>query len=141
MNQKMKFLFASFALLFFATLTYAQPGGGNMTAEERAQRQTDHMAETLALSDAQKEKIQEVNLTYAKKMEEARKEADGDWSAMRETMRTLRAEGQEELKKYLTEEQSEKWEKVQMERREKRGDRGNREKNGKPRNEKPENGE
>ena len=127
MNQKIKFLFASLALIFCANLIYAQPGGGaNMTAEERAQRQTDNMAETLTLSDAQKEKIYEVNLKYAKKTQEARKEADGDWTAMRETMGALRTENQEELKKYLTSEQAQKWETVQAERREKRGDRGKR---------------
>lgn len=127
MNQMTKFFFLGLCLLFYANLSYAQPpGGADMTPEERAQRQTDQMVETLALSDAQKEKIYEVNLKYVNKMREARKEKDGDWTAMRETMIALRTEAQEELNKYLTDEQSQKWESVQAERREKRGTRGKR---------------
>lgn len=124
MNHKIKFVIVSFALFFFATQAYSQNGGGpNMTPEERAQRQTDNMAETLSLSEAQKEKIYEVNLKFANKMKEAREAADGDWASMRETMVGLRNESQEEIKKYLTDEQFQKWQKIQEERREKRGDR------------------
>ena len=123
----MKLIFSGILLVFLTTLSYAQPGrGANGTPEEQAQRQTDHMAEELAFSDAQKEKVYEVNLAFAKKMRAVRDSSDGDWTAMRETMMTMRTEHNTELKKYLTEEQFTKWETMQAERRQKRRGEGRR---------------
>lgn len=125
MNQKIKFLLFVFSLAVLGL--QAQNGRGfRMEPEALAQRQTDDMAEQLALSEAQKEKVHQVNLNFAQKMKAAREEADGDWTAMRETIGALRKEKNAELKKYLTGEQFKKWEDIQAERREKRGNRGNR---------------
>ncbi len=108
------------------TFLQAQPGPGRerADAETRAQRQTERMAEQLGLSEAQATKVGEVNLNFAKKMQEAFQSAEGDRTAMRATMQTLRAEHKEELKQYLTEEQFANFEKLEAKGRERRGQRG-----------------
>ena len=103
------------------------------TIEERVAKQTQRMTESLELSTAQREKIKAVNLKYAEKMAAIRKEvrASGDWESMREVMPTLRAQQNEEINKYLTTEQSEKWTTLQKERETKRGERRGKRKKGK----------
>lgn len=120
----------SLALIFIFSVSFAQAQRGNFdkTPEERAELQTAKMTESLALSDAQVEKIKAVNLEYAKKRSEARKNADGDWASIRESMRTNRQAQKTALKKYLTTEQAEKWDKLEAERRQNRGKRGNKKK-------------
>ena len=122
MNRTGKTLLMILALVSSLSTVQAQRGGAwNSSPEERANKQTAMMADSLTLSDAQKEKIAEVNLKYAKKLSaarmEARENADGDRSAMRTMMRTMRTEQNTELKKYLTTEQFTKWEKIETERR------------------------
>ncbi|TNE58124.1 MAG: DUF4890 domain-containing protein [Bacteroidetes bacterium] len=116
-----------FILLFFASLTLsAQPGGGGraMNPEQRAEQQTTAMKEKLTLSDAQAGKVQEINLKYAKQMQAAREEANGDWSTMRETMQGMRAEQDKELQTVMTEAQWQQWVKYREEMRANRGNRG-----------------
>lgn len=140
-NEKLKFMkkiiLLSFAFVFTFNLLQAQRGGRGGTLEERAEQRTERLTQDLSLSDAQAEKVKEVYLKYGKKFSEARQNADGDWSAVRETMTALRVEQNEELKKYLTAEQFEKYEKLEAERRAQRGERGRR---GGERGKKPENG-
>ena len=117
--------------IFIATnILSAQPGergrrgerGG--TIEERVAAQTERMTDALELSTAQGEKIKAVNLKYAEKMAAIRKEVreSGDWESMREIMPTIREQQNEEIKKYLTAEQSEKWTTLQKEREARRGE-------------------
>ena len=100
----------------------AQPPGGRdgrkMDPKERANQQSDRMIKELDLSTAQGEKIKALNLEYAEKTQAAREEARaaGDRASMRETMKALRTEQNEKLKKYMTAEQVEKWEKILAER-------------------------
>jgi len=117
-------------VVFSSSLLSAQPGergrrgdrGG--TIEERVAEQTQRMVEALDLSNAQGEKIKAVNLKYAEKMAAIRKEVreSGDWESMREVMPEIRAQQNEEIQKYLTKEQQEKWIAIQKERKEKRGE-------------------
>ncbi len=110
----------------------AQRGRRNMDPEQLAERQTAMMKDSLVLSEAQVEKIAAVNLLYANKMDEERKKMrnnnEGDREAMRSEMRTLmqnlRMEQKAELKKYLTAEQFEKWEKIEAAQRDRRRSRG-----------------
>lgn len=126
MNQ-LKFLMLILPAMLVSSMAFAQSGrGSKMEPEALAKRQTDEMTEQLALSEAQTTKVHEVNLKYANKMKAVREEADGDFSAARESMKAMREEKNEELKKYLTTEQAEKWETIQAERIEKRGKRGDR---------------
>ncbi|MFT5167993.1 MAG: hypothetical protein ACI8P3_003232 [Saprospiraceae bacterium] len=141
MNQSGKIILM--LIVFMATLTIApaqRDGSWNSSPEETAAKQTTMMADSLSLSDAQKEKVAEVNLLYANKMSaartEARKNSDGDWEAMRETMRatmtTIRTEQKTALQKYLTSEQAEKWEKIETAQQAKRRGKGGKgRKNGK----------
>lgn len=124
--QKLLKIFLSTFIFFlsFQALQAQPPGRGRGgTPEERVDRQVKSMSEQLTLSEAQAGKVKEVLLTYSNKMSDLRKEADGDWTGMREKMGELRTEQNEELKKYLTEEQYTNWEKYQAEQRERRGDR------------------
>jgi len=129
-NQKrkmrtMKYLLSVFTfLLLFASQLEAQRGNWGRSPEERAEQQSNMMRDSLALSDAQYEKVKEVNLEYAKKFDEMRNNAEGDWSAMREQMGALRQEQNEALKALLTTEQYEKWQKIQEAMRQRRGNRG-----------------
>ena len=129
LNRKIIF---TLALLLVAGFTLqAQPGGGgrNMDPAERAEQQTAQMTEQLALSEAQAGKVKEINLKYANKMKEARDQAAGDWSAMRETMTALRGEQDKELQTVLTKDQWTKWAEFREQQRANRGEgmgRGNR---------------
>ncbi|MBK6929418.1 MAG: DUF4890 domain-containing protein [Saprospirales bacterium] len=103
----------------------AQPGGGRMmNPEQRAEQQTTLMTEKLALSEAQVNKVQEINLRYANKMKDARDQADGDWEAMRETMGLIRQEQDNELQTVLTQEQWQQWVAYREEMRANRGNYG-----------------
>jgi hypothetical protein len=119
-------LFASIFLLFFTTqLTSQGYGGRSIDPAQLADRQTADMVDSLALSDAQASKVAEVNLKYAKKMQEMRSSAEVDRSQMREIMMKVRAERVEEMKTYLTDKQHAKWLMIEEERRANRGQ-GNR---------------
>jgi len=120
-------------ILCISTVSFAQAqrgGGRNADPTKSAERLTTMMSDSLALSDAQKEKIGAVNLAHAKEMmkvrQEARENMDGDRSAMRTKMQAMRKEQKTELKKYLTAEQFTKWETIEANRRKNRGERGRR---------------
>lgn len=120
------------AFLSFATVSaFAQPQGGgpgrggrDINPEQRAERQASFMQDKLQLDDELTAEVQEVLLVYTQKMKDARDEADGDWSAMRTTMQTLRTEQNEELEAILGEEQWTKWEAIMAETRGNREGRG-----------------
>lgn len=95
-----------------------------MNPEQRAERQATMMQDTLGLSDELTADVKEVLGIYAKKMQEARAEANGDWEAMRSTMQKMRQEQNEELEAILGEEQWAKWEAITAERMQQRGQRG-----------------
>ena len=118
-------------VIISSNMLSAQPGergprgerGG--TIEERVAEQTQRMVEALDLSTAQGEKIKAVNLQYAEKMSAIRKEVreSGDWESMREIMPELRQQQNDEINKYLTAEQKDKWVTFQKEREANRGER------------------
>ncbi len=119
-------LFVFFLAAMAGLTLQAQPGGGRaQNPEQRAEQQTATMTEKLSLSEAQAGKVKEINLKYAKKMQEARDQANGDWEAMRGTMGTMRTEQDSELQTVLTEEQWQQWIKYREEMRANRGNWGN----------------
>jgi len=75
----------------------------DMTPEERATQQTEHLMEELSLDPVQSDRIEEINLKYAYKIEAARK--SGDRYSMRETMTAINAQKAEEYQTVLTERQ------------------------------------
>jgi|GEM_PF-3572203 len=127
-------LLNSFLLLSFNYLHAQGFGRGQgLSAEERADRQTTSMAKQLSLSEAQMAKVKEVNLQFANKMREARSNSNGDRSKMRETMLSLRDEHKAEIKKYLTSEQFENWEKFEAQQQAERRQRFQNQRGGKGR--------
>ena len=125
MTTKLKIVLSALFMLAASWAMQAQPGGGgrNMDPAERAKQQTASMTEKLALSEAQTNKVGEINLKYANKTKAARDEADGDWESMRETMGAIRAEQNKELQTVLTADQWTQWQKEQEEMRANRGGR------------------
>lgn len=120
---KKAFLTLIFACLTIFTIQAQSPrgegGGRGGDPTERANRQSEKMIEDLDLSTAQGEKIKAVNLEFAAKMKTMRAEvmeSGAGREGMREKMMTLRTEQKTALKKYLTAEQAEKWEKIEAER-------------------------
>ncbi len=109
--------------LLFASQLEAQRGGWGRSPEERAEMQSNMLRDSLALSDAQYEKVKEIMLGYAKKFDEMRNNAEGDWAALREQMGALRKQQSEALKTVMTTEQFEKWQKIQEAMRQRRGNR------------------
>lgn len=103
-----------FALIFIiqlsaTTLSSAQRGPRNMDPEKMAERQTEHLQESLNLTDEQMEKVLALNLKYANKFSEERSQADSDRNARREAMETIQSEREEEMKAILTDEQFQKF--------------------------------
>ena len=126
--------FLTFVLLFFAANSVeAQRGNRGGDPAERVQKQTERMKESLSLSDKQAEKVGEINLKYAKKMQAARAEMgeEPDREAMRKLFMQLNSEQDEELKNVMTTAQFEEWQKIKAERMQQRRERrGKRDKQG-----------
>lgn len=101
----------------------AQPGGEGrwMNPEQRAEQQTALMKERLTLSEAQTAKVQEINVKYARQLQDARQKNEGDWEAMRTQMTRIRQAQDEELQTVLTQEQWQQWLAAREEMRERRG--------------------
>lgn len=106
MKISMKYVLLA-ATLFVVTTTslLAQRGQGNRNPEAMAERQTKYMVKELDLNDEQTTQVQEINLAFAKKLQEARKELKGDREAMQELRAELDTARDEELKAIFTEEQ------------------------------------
>ncbi|MCG8306840.1 MAG: DUF4890 domain-containing protein [Cytophagales bacterium] len=125
MKNLLKFAASAVLIFSISAITYAQQGPGrgrnSMDPKEFAERQTNHMKESLELTDDQLPKVEALNLKYAEKMNEARVEADGDRKAMRDSMRAMISEKDEELKKILTADQWIKFEEIRKERMQNRG--------------------
>ena len=106
--MKLSIKFLAIIALFFTSnfMANAQRGDHQRhTPEERAEQQTTRMAEDLSLDTKQIAQVKAINLTYAKKMHEARQNGKGDRKAMKELKTTLRVEKNAELKQVLTLEQ------------------------------------
>lgn len=121
----MKFL-AMVALFFtFSFAANAQRAGKSIDPAQSAEKQTAHMVEQLSLDEIQAVKVKEINLTYAKKMKEAREDNKGNRNAMKEIMTAINTEKTAEIKQVLTDEQFQSFEEmVAKKRKGKRGKRG-----------------
>ena len=128
MKSMIKVALFSALFMLVSLSSYAQRGGGDRPSpEERAKQLTTQMAEHLDLSEDQVKKVEEINLSYAKKMMEAREAAQSDRSAMRSKMESMTEDRNKDLKEILTEEQFESLEEMRSERK----PRGERRKRGK----------
>lgn len=98
-----------FSIFFMVTSSLTQPGYGrwqNSSPEERAKIQTDQMREKVNITNEQDSSIYEINLKYAKKIQELMKGEQGR-DEMRSKIGEMMKEKDNELKGILTEEQFE----------------------------------
>ena len=102
-----------------SVMAQGKKGGGS--PDEMAKRQTEQMKKHLTLDDAQTATISEINLKYAKKRTEVRKESSGDRTGMRAAMQKINNERNTEFKEILSEEQYQKFLKKEEEMKQKRG--------------------
>lgn len=89
-----------------------------MTPEQRAKQRTEQLKKDLGLNETQEAEVYDLQLKLAKEMQTIRSNAgeQPDREKMRTEMEKFRAEESAGMKKILTEEQFEKWEKQQAER-------------------------
>ena len=113
MKLSMKIL-AIVALFFTSNFAAnAQRGGESHDPEQMAERETSRMTEKLSLDEVQTAKVQELNLMYAKEMQEAREENKGDREHMKEMEAVINSEKSAEMKLILTEAQFKTYEEMQ----------------------------
>lgn len=109
-------------VLLGTTITIAQNRGGrDFNPEDMAKRQTEELKKACDLDETQETKVYDLNLKSAKEMSEMRKDGGGDREAMREKMGEMRKTQNAEMKKILSDDQYEKYEKYLEERRKQRG--------------------
>ena len=99
------------ALSVIASAVFAQPGFKQMrntTPEDRAKTQTEFMKEELNLGKDQAEKVDEINLKYAKQIQEIITGSLGR-EERRNKIQEISQEKDKELKSVLSEEQYEKY--------------------------------
>ena len=120
-----RLVFLLMVVLLGTTIAMAQNRGGQrqFNPEEMAKRQTERYKTELKMNDTQTEKMEQVLLASYKKMSTMREEMreDADRTKMREQMTEWRTEQEKEIKKILTDDQFEKYEKMMEERRSRRG--------------------
>ncbi|SFU08645.1 protein of unknown function [Algoriphagus locisalis] len=115
-----KLILATGMMVMISLSTLAQKRGGERpSAEERAKRTTERMAETLSLTEEQKKQVLDINLEYAKKNEAEMAERKAEMEARRAEMEARRAELKEQdakIQAVLTEEQRSKWTEIKADR-------------------------
>ena len=109
------------ALIMVCSVSMAQGprGDRNMDPKKRAEQMTEQMVKDYSLTDAQKEKVQAMNLDMSQKMSEI---TGDDRDARRTQMEKIRTDYNTKLKTVLTDDQYTKFEKAEKERP--RGPRG-----------------
>jgi protein CpxP len=115
-----KWIFATGMMVMISLSTIAQKKGGERPSpEERANKNTERMAEALTLTDAQKKQILEINLEYAKKNEAEMAERKAEMEARKAEMDVKKVELKEQdakIQAVLTEEQRAKWTEIKADR-------------------------
>jgi Spy/CpxP family protein refolding chaperone len=106
MKYTRKFLFAILILATAGGITLAQRGQGRqIDPEKRAEKQTAMMAEKLALTPEQTEKVRSLNLRFAEQRKDVRGKMEGERKAGFDAMNKMRTGKQAALKEILTDEQ------------------------------------
>lgn len=121
MKKVMILMFLAFAGL----TTFAQRPDNNATPEQRAERQTTRLTESLKLTEDQKKQVYALNLDRAKEMDALRGAENPDREKMRASMDKFNTD----LAKVLTPEQQEKYKELAAEMRNRGGGGGGRPQN------------
>lgn len=93
---------------------------------EMAERETSRLTEELELGESQVIKMKEINLAYAKKMQEARENNSENREAMKEVRDAINSDKSAEIKTILSEDQYKKYESLMAERGNRKGRSGKR---------------
>lgn len=104
-------------MISLSSIAQQRGGGERPSAEQRATRMTEKMAEELSLTNDQKKQILAINLEHAKKRDQDRVAQEKENEARRAEMDARKAEmkKQDELiKAILTDEQRTKWEEIKL---------------------------
>lgn len=104
-------------MMLLGTAAFAQRGGGDVTPEKRAERQTKMMAERLDLSADQQKQIYALQLTRTQKMQEMRESQDQSADA-RARMKSANDDFEQSMGAILTADQKTKYEAMQAKMRE-----------------------
>lgn len=124
MKLSIKFLAIIALFLTFNLTANAQRGGKSFNPEQMAEKQTTRMTEKLGLDETQTLKVQEINLVYAKKMQEAHESNKGNREAMKEIGTAIREEKNVEMQQVLTVEQFSAYEEMQAKQADRKGKKG-----------------
>lgn len=116
----MKSIFAGIFIVFAAITAIGQETTPNMTAQERAAKQTERMATELNLTAEQKEKIAVINESLVTKSEAIRTNTTITEEVKRESIRTNNNSRREQYSTVLTPEQLVKFDEMQKAQKEKR---------------------
>jgi Spy/CpxP family protein refolding chaperone len=114
MKTPLRLLAALVVLAFASAPVHAQPPGGGMNMQERMAQQRARLFEGITLTDEQKVKIDTIYAEQARKQQALMQEAMGGGGMgpeMREKLMALRNEQNEAIRKVLTKEQVEVFEK------------------------------
>lgn len=110
MKNPLRILAAVFAIAIASVPVHAQPpGGGGMNMQERAAQQRARLFEGITLTEEQKVKVDTIYAESARKQQELMQGGMGP--EMREKMMAMRNEQNDAIRKVLTKEQLEVFEK------------------------------
>jgi len=110
MKKSIKISLVAFFAVLLSTAVFAQRGHGDKNPEQRAEKITKHMTESLNLSEAQTAKVKAIHLKYGERMKAMRsQQTEDDRSKKRAAMEKVRADRDAEIKTVLTEEQYQKF--------------------------------
>jgi hypothetical protein len=107
-----------FSLIFAATRLFAQSELKEMPAEQRAKLQTERMASSLKMDAGQTEKVGQINLKYAQKMDPVIQGAGSKMSRYK-AFKKINDQKEQELKSVLSSQQFEQFQKQQQEMKDK----------------------
>jgi Spy/CpxP family protein refolding chaperone len=114
MKNPLRILAAVFAIAIASVPAHAQPPGGGMNMQERAAQQRAQLFEGITLTEEQKAKVDTIYAEQARKQQELMQAAMGGGGMgpeMREKMTAMRNEQHDAIRKVLTKEQLEVFEK------------------------------
>lgn len=117
---RLMFIFGMFCL---STTLFAQGPGQGRPGGRGGQMNMDTLQAKLSLSDDQVEEFKAINIQMREKRRELFEASDGDRESMRESMRGLRDETNQQIKDILTLEQWNKYEEFLKQMRENRRNR------------------
>jgi periplasmic protein CpxP/Spy len=102
-------------LMVIGNIVFAQQGGGNKTAEERATAHSQKLTQQLGLSADQQKSVYAACLTRAQQMDADRAQNQGNREAMKAGRQQINQTFETSMGQVLTPEQKTKWEQIKQE--------------------------